>query len=141
LRHGVGHFGLTKSLAKELASRGVTVNAVAPGFVGTEMTDAMPEAAREATLATIPAGRIAEPDEIDRAATNSTARAISSGSAMRPAGMVARVASRAASEMTDAMPEAAREATLATIPAGRIAEPDEIARAVEFFAAEGSGYI
>ena len=43
--------------------------------------------------------------------------------------------------MTDAMPEAAREATLATIPAGRIAEPDEIARAVEFFAAEGSGYI
>ena len=43
--------------------------------------------------------------------------------------------------MTDAMPEAARTAALATIPAGRMADPDEIARAVEFFAAEGSSYI
>ena len=41
----------------------------------------------------------------------------------------------------DAMPEAARTAALATIPAGRMADPDEIARAVEFFAAEGSSYI
>ena len=54
-------------MAKELASRGVTVNAVAPGFVATEMTDAMPEAARTAALATIPAGRMADPDDIARA--------------------------------------------------------------------------
>ena len=62
-----GLIGVTKSLAKELASRGVTVNAVAPGFVATEMTDAMPEAARTAALATIPAGRMADPDDIARA--------------------------------------------------------------------------
>lgn len=62
-----GLIGVTKSLAKELASRGVTVNAVAPGFVATEMTDAMPEVARTAALATIPAGRMADPDDIARA--------------------------------------------------------------------------
>lgn len=62
-----GLIGVTKSLAKELASRGVTVNAVAPGFVATEMTDAMPEAARTAALTAIPAGRMADPDDIARA--------------------------------------------------------------------------
>ena len=52
-----GLIGLTKSLAKELASRGVTANAVAPGFIETDMTNALPEAARSAMAAGIPAGR------------------------------------------------------------------------------------
>ncbi|MEA4964812.1 MAG: 3-oxoacyl-[acyl-carrier-protein] reductase [Oscillospiraceae bacterium] len=49
-----GILGLTKSMARELATRGVTVNAVAPGFIETDMTAAMPEAAKTATLASIP---------------------------------------------------------------------------------------
>jgi 3-oxoacyl-[acyl-carrier protein] reductase len=53
-----GLIGLTKSLAREVASRGVTVNAVAPGFIDTAMTQAMPEKARAALLGQIPAGRL-----------------------------------------------------------------------------------
>lgn len=49
-----GVIGMTKSLAKELASRGVTVNAVAPGFIDTDMTAALPQAARDALLSTLP---------------------------------------------------------------------------------------
>ena len=59
-----GIIGMTKSVARELASRGITVNAVAPGFVGTAMTDALPEQAREKLLGEIPMGRIAQPGEI-----------------------------------------------------------------------------
>ena len=59
-----GVIGMTKSLAKELGGRGVTVNAIAPGYIATDMTAALPEAAREAMLATIPAGRAGTPEDV-----------------------------------------------------------------------------
>ena len=62
-----GVIGMTKSLAKELASRGVTVNAVAPGFMETDMTAAMPEAAKTATLAAIPMGRMGSAEDVAKA--------------------------------------------------------------------------
>lgn len=61
-----GLIGMTKSIAREAASLGIRVNAVAPGFIATDMTDAMPEAARAATLASIPAARLGEADEVAR---------------------------------------------------------------------------
>lgn len=62
-----GLIGLTKSLAKEFAARGVTVNAVAPGFIETDMTAAMSETAREAALSAVPAGRIGHAEEVAQA--------------------------------------------------------------------------
>ena len=59
-----GLIGLTKSVARELAARGVTCNAVAPGFVQTDMTDQMPAAAREALLGAIPMKRGGVPEDI-----------------------------------------------------------------------------
>ena len=59
-----GIIGITKSLAKELASRNVTVNAVAPGFVSTSMTDALSEKQRDAIFERIGMGRFADPEDI-----------------------------------------------------------------------------
>jgi acetoacetyl-CoA reductase len=61
-----GLFGFTTSLALETAKKGITVNAVAPGFIATEMVSAIPEQALEKVLAQIPAGRLGEPDEVAR---------------------------------------------------------------------------
>lgn len=61
-----GVIGLTKSAAKELASRGITVNAVAPGFIDTDMTAALPEQTKSALLGTIPAGRLGSGEEVAR---------------------------------------------------------------------------
>ena len=62
-----GVVGMTKSLAKELASRNVTVNAVAPGFIETDMTAAMPESAKTATLASLPMQRLGAAEDVARA--------------------------------------------------------------------------
>ena len=53
-----GMIGMTKSLAAEVASRGITVNCVAPGFIASPMTDALNEKQRETILAQVPAGRL-----------------------------------------------------------------------------------
>jgi len=63
-----GMLGLTKSLAKELASRNVCVNCIAPGFIKTAMTDALTEAQREGILGQVPMGRLGDPQEIADAA-------------------------------------------------------------------------
>ena len=59
-----GLVGLTKALAAEVASRGITVNCVAPGFISSPMTDALNEKQREAILARVPAGRLGEGAEV-----------------------------------------------------------------------------
>ena len=63
-----GLIGLTKSVARELAGRGICVNAIAPGYIATDMTDSLPEKAREGLLQMIPMGRIGEPEDIARLA-------------------------------------------------------------------------
>jgi 3-oxoacyl-[acyl-carrier protein] reductase len=59
-----GMIGMSKSLAQEVASRGITVNCVAPGFIATPMTDDLPEAQKEALTQAIPAGRLGEGNDI-----------------------------------------------------------------------------
>jgi 3-oxoacyl-[acyl-carrier protein] reductase len=59
-----GVVGFTKSIAREVASRGITANAVAPGFIETDMTAAMTDKAREAVLGAIPMGRVGRPEDV-----------------------------------------------------------------------------
>ncbi len=59
-----GLIGFSKSLAREVASRGITVNVVAPGFIETDMTRALTDEQRAGTLAAVPAGRLGSPNEI-----------------------------------------------------------------------------
>jgi len=59
-----GMLGFSKSLAQEIGSRGITVNAVAPGFIDTDMTRELPEAQRDALLSAIPLGRLGSAEEI-----------------------------------------------------------------------------
>lgn len=59
-----GAIGFTKSMAKELAGRGITVNAIAPGFIQTDMTAVLPEAVKESMAKSIPLGRLGAPEDI-----------------------------------------------------------------------------
>lgn len=59
-----GIIGLTKAAARELASRGITVNAIAPGFIETDMTSVLPEKVREASVAQIPLGSFGKPEQV-----------------------------------------------------------------------------
>ncbi len=62
-----GIIGLTKSIAREYAARGITANAIAPGFIDTGMTDILKDEVKEAILKSIPAGRIGSPEEVANA--------------------------------------------------------------------------
>ena len=63
-----GVIGMTKAVAKELARRGITCNAIAPGFIQTEMTDALPEQAKQRLMDAIPMGSLGEPKDVAQAA-------------------------------------------------------------------------
>ncbi len=64
-----GLVGMARSITRELGGRNITANVVAPGFIDTEMTDVLPEARKAEILKAIPAGRLAEPDEVAAAVT------------------------------------------------------------------------
>jgi 3-oxoacyl-[acyl-carrier protein] reductase len=63
-----GMIGMTKSLAREVASRGITVNTIAPGIIDTAMTGALTDKLRDAIVAQVPAGRLGTPDDVAAAA-------------------------------------------------------------------------
>ncbi len=64
-----GLVGMARSITRELGSRNITANVVAPGFIDTEMTDVLPEARKAEIRKAIPAGRLAQPDEVAAAVT------------------------------------------------------------------------
>jgi 3-oxoacyl-(acyl-carrier-protein) reductase len=64
-----GLVGMARSITRELGTRNITANVVAPGFIDTEMTDVLPEARKAEILKAIPAGRLADPDEVAAAVT------------------------------------------------------------------------
>ncbi|SFD17512.1 3-oxoacyl-ACP reductase FabG [Pseudoalteromonas denitrificans] len=64
-----GVIGFTKSMAREVASRGITINVVAPGFIQTDMTNELTDDQKASTLSNVPAGRLGNPDEIAAAVT------------------------------------------------------------------------
>ncbi|WP_355662241.1 3-oxoacyl-ACP reductase FabG [Halomonas salifodinae] len=72
-----GMEGFARALAREVASRAITVNSVAPGFIATDMTEALPEAQHEALLTQIPLGRLGQPEEIAAAVGFLTSEAAS----------------------------------------------------------------
>ena len=59
-----GLIGLTKALAQEMGSRGITVNAIAPGYIDTDMTKSLPEELKQKMLATVPLARMGTPEDI-----------------------------------------------------------------------------
>ena len=64
-----GDIGFTRALAQEGAFKGITVNAICPGYIGTDMVMAVPEKVREAIVSQIPVGRLGTPEEIARCVT------------------------------------------------------------------------
>jgi 3-oxoacyl-[acyl-carrier protein] reductase len=62
-----GLIGLTKSTAKEVGSRGITVNAIAPGFIDTRLTEVLPQEMKDTLLKNIPLGRLGSPDDVSGA--------------------------------------------------------------------------
>ena len=101
-----GVIGFSKSLAREVASRGITVNVVAPGFIQTDMTDDLTDEQKTATLANVPAGRLGQPDEIAAAVCYlaSDAAAYVSGETLHVNGAMYMVQLRNAKQLNHKLP-------------------------------------
>ena len=145
-----GVLGLTKTTARELAARNITANAVAPGFIDTDMTAVLPEAVKEKAKAAIPLRRMGRPEDVAEAVaffasdeaellglTKSLAREV----AARGVTVNAVAPGFIDTAMTQALPEKIRTALLGQIPAGRLGQVEDVVKAVLFLASPGAGYI